>query len=219
MDRSLPQANPFAGMDAKRIAGNSLAVVIHVLAIGILLRPSEWEPPARPAKMEVVPIEIFVKPEEFKIPDPPPERPREEPVVQRPLQPIVQQQPVTPAADEVPLFETGDIEAVPVAEGQVVDSFEPGPPALATLMYDVYPAPRYPRNAQRNGHTGRVTLRVLVDEQGWPKEVLVEKTSGHRELDRAAREQVLAKWRFHPAQRQGRTVPAYALVPIDFNLP
>jgi hypothetical protein len=30
---------------------------------------------------------------------------------------------------------------------------------------------------------------------------------------------VLAKWRFHPAQAQGRAVRAYALVPIAFSLP
>jgi protein TonB len=58
-----------------------------------------------------------------------------------------------------------------------------------------------------------------VDEQGWPKEVAIETSSGHRDLDRAAREQVLAKWRFHPATRQGRAIPAYALVPIGFSLP
>jgi protein TonB len=49
--------------------------------------------------------------------------------------------------------------------------------------------------------------------------VEIERSSGHRELDRTAREHVLAKWRFHPAQRQGRAISAYALVPIDFRLP
>ena len=48
---------------------------------------------------------------------------------------------------------------------------------------------------------------------------LVDGRSGHRELDRSAREHVLAKWRFHPAQRQARAISAYALVPIDFRLP
>ena len=71
----------------------------------------------------------------------------------------------------------------------------------------------------RAGDEGTVLLRVLVDETGRPREVSIETSSGHRLLDQAAREQVLAKWRFHPATRQGRAVAAYALVPIDFKLP
>ena len=62
-------------------------------------------------------------------------------------------------------------------------------------------------------------LRVLVDAFGRPVEVTVERSSGHRDLDRAARDKVLADWRFDPAQRDGVAVPAYALVPIDFTLP
>lgn len=219
MDRSLPQASPFADLDAKRIAGNSLAVAIHVLAIGMLLMPSTWEPPLKPAREDVVPIWEFVRPPDVIVPDPPPPQTPQVPV-QRPTPPVEQRQPiVTPVPDAGPVFDTGDIEAAPADDGQVVDSFEPGPPALATLAYDVYPAPRYPRPSLQKGQTGTVLLKVLVDEQGWPKEVLVEKSSGHRELDRAARDQVLAKWRFHPAQQQGRPVPAYALVPVDFRLP
>jgi len=219
MARSLPQPSAFADLDAKRIAGNSLAVAIHVLAIGILLIPSTWEPPAKPAPRELVVVPDHIKPPEPVVPDPPPLVPPKDPI-QQPMRPVVQREPVTtPLPDAGPVFDTGDIEAVPTDDGQVVDSFEPGPPALTTLAYDVYPAPRYPRPSLQKGHTGTVLLMVLVDEQGWPKEVLVEKSSGHRELDRAARDQVLAKWRFHPARQQGRAVPAYALVPVDFRLP
>jgi protein TonB len=217
MDRKPTRASPFADLDAKRIAGNSLAVAIHVLAFVILLIPSEWEPPTRPARMEVVPIWEVVKPIEIKTPEPPPPKP--EPT-SRPPQPIARETPIrTPLPDTGPVFDAGDIEAVAGDVGPVVESFEPGPPALATLAYDVHPAPRYPRAALRAGMTGTVTLLVLVDEQGRPREVEVETSSGHRELDRAARAQVLNAWRFHPAQRQGQAVSAYALVPIEFTLP
>jgi len=216
MARSLPQATALPDLDAKRIAGNSLAVSIHVLAILVLLIPSEWEPPVKP---DAVTIWEFVKPPEILVPEPPPLQPRTEPVRQ-PAQPIVRQPATsTPAPDAGPVFDAGDIEAAPVDDGPAEDSFEPGPPALATLAYDVYPPPRYPRASLRDGDSGRVTLRVLVDEQGWPREVEVETSSGHRELDRVARTHVLNTWRFHPAQRQGRAVSAYALVPIEFTLP
>lgn len=217
MVRRLPHPTAFARIDAKRIAGNTLAVVVHVLAFGLLMMPSEWEPPAKPARMEVVPIWEVVKPVEITPTEPPPPKPDP---VRRPERRSVLPEPVRPALpDSGPVFETGQIEAAVVDEGAVVDSFEPGPPALATLAYDVHPAPRYPRAALRAGQTGTVTLLVLVDEQGRPREVEVETSSGHRELDRAARTQVLNAWRFHPAQRQGRAVSAYALVPIEFTLP
>ena len=43
--------------------------------------------------------------------------------------------------------------------------------------------------------------------------------SGHRELDEAAREQVLKRWRFQPAMQGERAVQALGLVPIEFALP
>jgi protein TonB len=48
--------------------------------------------------------------------------------------------------------------------------------------------------------------------------VQVERSSGHRVLDAAAKEQVLAKWRFKPAMQDGRAVQAIGLVPVEFNL-
>jgi protein TonB len=69
------------------------------------------------------------------------------------------------------------------------------------------------------GIEGTVLLKVLVDETGQPVDVAIERSSGDRRLDKAAREQVLQRWRFHPAQRGGRAIAAYALVPVEFSLP
>jgi protein TonB len=65
---------------------------------------------------------------------------------------------------------------------------------------------------------GTVLLRVLVDEAGRPVQVVVEQSSGFRLLDRSAREQVLAGWRFQPASVDGRAVRAWARVPVSFEL-
>jgi protein TonB len=46
----------------------------------------------------------------------------------------------------------------------------------------------------------------------------VRQGSGHRQLDDAAREQVLAHWRFRPAMRDGRAIQAIGLVPVNFKL-
>ena len=65
---------------------------------------------------------------------------------------------------------------------------------------------------------GTVLLRVLVDETGRPVQVEIERGSGHALLDRSAREQVLAHWRFVPAMANGHAVRAWAQVPVSFVL-
>ena len=65
---------------------------------------------------------------------------------------------------------------------------------------------------------GTVVLKVLVDEQGVPQEVTVEKSSGYALLDRSARDQVLHGWRFQPATVSGMAVRAWARVPVSFNV-
>ena len=65
------------------------------------------------------------------------------------------------------------------------------------------------------------TKDELIDyaiRTGAPLEVVVQKGSGNRSLDRAAREHVLAKWRFKPAMRNGQAVQAYGLVPVVFSM-
>lgn len=223
MVRSLPHPSshsPWSRLDATRIAGNSFAIAVHVLVLGLLALPSSWSPPltARPADTTVVLYEA-VEPRPIPVTVAPPERPRQPDP--RPVStPIRITTTPTPAASDAPVFDQGEILAPPASDaGPAETSFDAGEPALATLAYDVAPPPRYPRTAARAGLEGTVTLMVLVDASGRPVEVEVERSSGHRELDRAARDQVMAQWRFHPAQRDGRAVAAYALVPVVFKLP
>ncbi|MDE2407031.1 MAG: energy transducer TonB, partial [Xanthomonadaceae bacterium] len=93
-----------------------------------------------------------------------------------------------------------------------------GAPVPLQLAYRQAPAPSYPRAALLHNLSGTVLLQVLVDENGHPLDVTVARSSGHRELDEAARLQVLKRWSFQPATRNGRAVQALGLVPIEFNL-
>ncbi|MGN6313155.1 MAG: energy transducer TonB [Rhodanobacteraceae bacterium] len=88
----------------------------------------------------------------------------------------------------------------------------------ATIAYETATPPEYPIAALREGVQGTVLLRVLVDATGKPVQVVVLKSSGSRELDNAARDHVLAAWRFHPAQRDGHAIQAWAQVPVKFSL-
>lgn len=118
--------------------------------------------------------------------------------------------PLTPPMPNLPAVAGPAVEAATVAG--------PATTAPVALRYVQAPPPPYPRAAIRNGLTGTVWLRVLVDESGGPVAVEVEQGSGHRVLDDAARRQVLANWRFQPALDGDQPVQAWGRVPIEFSL-
>ena len=128
--------------------------------------------------------------------------------------------PVQPAIDQV-VVDQGTLPAeAPVATASP-DTIEPqaGTPLPGVrLEYLQAPAPGYPRDALRDGIQGTVMLQVLVDVDGRPLDVQIQHSSGNRQLDNAARRQVLERWMFRPAMKDGRAVQAIGLVPIAFNL-
>jgi len=88
----------------------------------------------------------------------------------------------------------------------------------ATIAYETATPPAYPIQALQAGVQGTVMLKVLVGPAGKPLQVMIERSSGSRILDDAARRHVLAAWRFHPAIRDGHATEAWAVVPVRFNL-
>jgi protein TonB len=90
--------------------------------------------------------------------------------------------------------------AAPVAEAPLI------PPKV---LFDSCPKPEYPRNALRNEETGTTTLKLLVGADGLVHDAVVQQSSGHLDLDRAAL--VLNHCRFAPATRGGK--------PVDFWQP
>lgn len=100
---------------------------------------------------------------------------------------------------------------MPVAPAEVVT-----PPAL-NAAYLRNPPPPYPQAARRNGEEGTVMLRVLVDPEGAPVQVVLDKSSGSSLLDSAAVDAVRS-WRFVPARRGRQNVEGWVRVPIVFRL-
>ena len=206
--------------DAGRIAGISAALAIHALALMVLLAPMAVPPDA-------------VKPETHTPPDPPRTMRREVPKAPEPVPVIRKQEIRTPQAAvqprriEMPVVDNPVIvnhgtEFVDTATA-TEDVVETGasvsqPLAGAYLEYANAPPPVYPRAALRDRLSGTVTLQVLVGADGRPLEASIAQSSGHRELDRAALDQVLKRWTFRPAMRDGQAVQAIGLVPIAFNL-
>ncbi len=77
--------------------------------------------------------------------------------------------------------------------------------------------PAYPPASRRANEEGTVRLKVLVDENGRPKDVQVAQTSGFTRLDDAAK-QAVRRWRFQAATDSGRPIAAWTQVAITFQL-
>jgi periplasmic protein TonB len=77
------------------------------------------------------------------------------------------------------------------------------------------PKPAYPPIAREAEITGRVVAEVLVTAEGAVAKVRV--VSGNKILADAAQE-TLYRWRFRPAQANGRAVAVWVEIPVNFTL-
>lgn len=91
------------------------------------------------------------------------------------------------------------------------------PIEVSAIEYLREPRPRYPAEARKRRVQGVVLVRVLVDEDGKPCDVRIERSSGHEDLDAAARDAV-RRAMFKPYLENGVPRMALALVPIEFSV-
>lgn len=216
-------------LDPARISGISSAIALHIIAFGLLMMPAQV-----PMNTAVEENRTRFEPVFRELPPPPPpipvevvERPRITPKPDRPMPPrreTVQAQDNTPITNDLPSFDSpvivdqGETVVAPPGGDEVTTPGDGLPVSGIALQYLSNPKPVYPREALRDGLQGTVMLRVVVDEAGNPIEVSVATSSGHRVLDRVAREQVLRKWKFVPARQNGRAVRAVGTVPVAFSI-
>ena len=106
---------------------------------------------------------------------------------------------------ELPPPVTNDLPAAPA---------DSEPTALAYLTRTRVP---YPREAIALHQQGTVILRVLVGTDGNAQAIEIEKSSGSRALDNAARDAV-RRWTFQAGTRNGISTALWARVPIKFDL-
>lgn len=211
-------------LDAARILTMSATLAINLIAMGLLMMPLAMPPPA--------PLDAPT------IRHPARDIPRDQPVVveivKKAVTPAPVTQPIKLQTLAPPHNQATSIAVIAAATGseQVVDNVameDTGAttdlgnavstaPAVMQLEYLSAPAPKYPRNALMQQIQGTVLLQVLVGIDGRPLEVTVSKTSGNRELDEAARSQILRRWTFRAAMRNGQAVQALGLVPVAFSL-
>ena len=209
-----------AGIAAAALgSGESAHVAKPVSKVELeMARPARVTPPAPPpppAKPVVKSLAAAPQPRE-RLPEP------------------VQTAPVVPEApidtgSSAPAAEDGELFAGSGGLGTAAPP-PPTPPAPQAVAapapvvqareganYLKNPRPGYPGLARREGWQGTTTLRVQVGENGRPRSVQVQRSSGHELLDGAAADAV-KNWTFAPATQGGQPVAGWVTVPIVFKL-
>lgn len=175
-----------------------LADIVPPLVVSLIDSRPEPQPytpptPAEP-RIEVTPLAVITTlPDQVEVAEAPADAPRSQPVM----------------AAVVINREVTDREVGPAAPPKTI-------PASA-VEYIVSPKPVYPLYSRRAKETGVVMLRVLIDDQGLPAQIVIEKSSGFPRLDEAALT-AMRSARFKPYRENGRALAAWAPAPVIFEL-
>lgn len=204
MDFSEKERNP-----AKKFTGIAFVIVLHIIIVYALISglarkvveviqqpietkiieevkpppPPDVPPPPPPPKL-AAPPPPFIPPPEVQIAQPPPQ--------QNVIAAVSNVQPDNPVmpAPRAPVEAPPAPAAAPVRVAAVVDS-------------SACTKPSYPRNSQRAGEEGTVTLAFLIGVDGSVVEGKVDKSSGFRDLDKAA-VAALSLCKFKPGTVDGK---------------
>ena len=207
----------------KNPTGITVVVLLHVAIVAMALQNNTISfTRSEPAVIDV----LTEPPAPQPLPDPPtmlldpPLQPPPTIAVPKVELPDYVQQPDTsslstrPASEPAPPTHTGSSTAT-------VPATEPAPRAAVRTAAVVdarnCTRPDYPRNAQRNGDTGTVTLALLIGTDGKVMESKIEKSSGSRELDRAA-QAGLSLCRFQPGTVDGVPQQSWTRMQYVWNL-
>lgn len=218
-----------------KIAPLGAIVLLHAgLLYGLRSGPQQQAMP--PAPREIVATFVMPAVAPAPIAAPPlasPPAPAPEPLKAQPAPKKTMSAPrkaITPSVQPTPMADTTPTrqETAPLAESALPVAAAPAPPAPAPMPaqpktvtsgieYLRHPQPEYPPLATRMGEEGKAVLRVLVNDQGRPERIEVQKSSGSARLDNAAR-QAVSRALFKPFIEDGKPVSAYAIIPINFQL-
>jgi len=198
----------------KQVLAGGLSMVLHLLIIVALV--AQAEPVAeKPRTVVMVSMVETAKPAPKLPAEPEPKpRPRPKPQPKPEPKPNLEPKPQVQAEPE-PVLENEPVENRDALVSQDTQNEIELPQFQADYLQN--PPPAYPRLSQRLKEQGEVLLRVRVGVDGEPLEISLQQSSGHARLDKAAQKAV-TQWRFEPAQRNGKTVVAWVVVPFEFAL-
>lgn len=132
--------------------------------------------------------------------------------VQQPVQKPSEKPATQPLSTSEPKIKPAESRASSAPNTLIASS---GPSFTAAYLRN--PPPVYPSYSKTNKEEGKVLLHVLVSEAGNALKVELKKSSGYGRLDQAASD-VVRRWKFVPAKKNGNTVSEWVTVPIDFSL-
>ena len=89
------------------------------------------------------------------------------------------------------------IEPPPAPPAPPAPALQPRTVAITAVAYLTPPLLTYPATSKRLGESGQVHVRMLVDAEGQPRQMVLVKSSGYQRLDDAALATVRAT-RFKP---------------------
>lgn len=199
-----------------RIAGTSFAIALHVVVFMTLMAPVTSQKAAD--KEDDVTLVNFIEPP--KPPPPPPPPPKEPPKTITRIVEAPKPTAMPPPPEEPPMVYN---DPSPVS----TPAPPPAPPAPVAAPADfggsVDPTgralnkPVYPPEENRRGITGTVLLTLTYDLAGNVTGVEVKRSSGNRNLDRAAIK-AANRWKINPGMRGGVRVAGQVDVPVEFSL-
>jgi protein TonB len=161
--------------------------------------PPETPPPPPPPEMKAPPPP-FIPPVEVQVQTPPPQN-----VIQNTTQ-------AKPPTNEI-------VKAPPVPNAPPAPVAKPSGPARtpAVADFNTCATPEYPKASQRNEETGTSTISFLIGADGSVKDAKVTKSSGFRDLDKAALV-ALGKCKFKAATENGQPVETWQPVQYVWKL-
>lgn len=172
----------------KNLTGMTTVILLHALLLAAFLHGSKLtvfrsappvidlvpnlDPP--PPKLRDLQVDepVLSPPQKIFVPDPVTEVITDAPPLSRTTERPPEQPPVVKHAD------TGDIKAAPVKAAPAV--------VAAVVDANACTKPDYPKSSLRNGDTGTVMLALLIGTDGKVADSRIERSSGFRDLDRAA---------------------------------
>jgi protein TonB len=182
-----------SGLGTRMVAKMADAVETKIIEEVKPPPPKEVPPPPPPPEMKAPPPP-FIPPVEVNVQQPPP--------VQTPIANSTAQAPASKDLIKTP---PGPTAPGPVSQG--------AQRVAAVVDFNTCAKPEYPKASLRNEETGTVVLSFLIGAEGKVMDSKISKSSGFRDLDRAA-QNALGKCRFKPAMVDGK--PEQQWTPVQY---
>ena len=204
----------------KHLVGLAVVVVLHALLFWAINSGLAH----KFVKIVKAPVEAVLL-EELKPPPPPPPPPPPKNLPPPPpayVPPVEVQVNTPPPVNALAAVSNKPQPEAPPSPLPVVSNAPPAPPApiartAAVISASSCEKPEYPSASRRLEEEGTVTLKFLVGVDGRVKESAVDKSSGFRRLDEAAR-QGLSKCQFKPGTENGQPVEGWASMRYTWKL-